>query len=79
MMGSRVMTAGVTTTMTTGRSLFLARKVIVLDPGLLSSSIYPSASLTFRDHVPSPMPGHYLNRSLFGSVPSHCIVSFWSV
>jgi len=76
MTGSRVMTVGVTTTMTMGRKLFLARKVIVLDPRLLSSSIYPPAYLSFRvcrtPLPPFPMPSHYLNHSLFGSIPLHC-------
>ena len=72
MTGSRVMTVGVTTTMTMGRKLFLARKVIVLDPSLLSPSIYPSASLSFSDLALPPMPSHYLNHSPFGSIPLHC-------
>ena len=72
MTGSQVMTVGVTTTMTMGRILFLARKVTVLDPSLLSSSIYPPASPSFSDHLLSSMPSHYLSHSLFGSIPLHC-------
>ena len=63
------------TKMTTGRTGFLARKAIALDPSLPPSPIYPPSSLPSPDPAPPPIPSPY-----FCQPPivwfSHCIVSF---
>jgi len=75
MTDSRAMTAGVTTTMTMRRNLFLAKKVTVLDPVCflfhlptrLPSFLGPHATSDAQQLSPSTI--HRL-------VPPHCIVSF---